>query len=58
MPTPVPLRRSLWFVLALWSCSLIAGCGGEKAVGDAKTFHPEGIPIDAESAKVPGKPKS
>jgi hypothetical protein len=44
-------------VFALWFCAFVAGCSGEKPVGDAQKYHPDGIGIDMESANVPAKPK-
>ena len=41
----------------MWLCSFVAGCGGEKPVGDAQKYHPNGIGIDIETRNVPGKQK-
>ena len=51
-------KRATWLVLALWFSAFAAGCSSEKPVGDAQKFHPDGIGIDIESAKVPSKTKS
>jgi hypothetical protein len=57
LPTSRAARRSAWVVLAFWLFSFVAGCGGEKTVGDAQKFHPNGIGLDPETGYVPGKKK-
>ena len=57
MHTSRPSHRSVWLLLAFWLCGFFAGCGGEKPVGDAQKYHPNGIGLDIESRDVPGKPK-
>jgi hypothetical protein len=53
-----PSHRSVRLVLAFWLCALVAGCNnGEKPVGDAEKYHPNGIGIDIESRNVPGQQK-
>ena len=50
-------KRATRLALALWSCAFVAGCGGEKPVGDAQKYHPNGIGMDMETANVSAKPK-
>jgi hypothetical protein len=54
---PRTSKRAAWLVLALWFCAFVAGCSGEKPVEDTQKYHPNGIGIDMESAKVPNAPK-
>jgi len=48
--------QSVWLAIVLTLSAMVAGCGGDKPVGDAQKFHPEGIGMDLESRVIPGKP--